>query len=49
VLDVEGLPVIRQWYVVNRRDRRLLPAAAALRDFLARDGHHYLPSLSHRP
>jgi LysR family transcriptional regulator, low CO2-responsive transcriptional regulator len=47
ILDVDGLPVVRQWFVVKRRDKRLLPAAAALRDFLAREGHHYLPSPSH--
>lgn len=46
ILDVEGLPLVRQWFVVNRRDKRLLPAALALRDFLAREGRHYLPTLS---
>jgi LysR family transcriptional regulator for metE and metH len=44
ILDVEGLPVVRQWFVVNRRDKRLLPAAVALRDFLAREGQRYLPT-----
>ena len=47
ILDVDGLPVVRQWFVVKRRDKRLLPAAVALRDFLAREGRHYLPSPSH--
>ncbi len=41
--DVEGLPVVRQWYVVKQRDKRLLPAAQALWDFLAQCGVHYLP------
>jgi LysR family transcriptional regulator, low CO2-responsive transcriptional regulator len=46
VLDVEGLPVVRQWYVVKRREKRLLPAARALWDHLARDGGDYLPDVS---
>lgn len=45
VLPVEGLPIKRQWYVVRREDRRLLPAASALWDFLAEEGRRYLPSL----
>ena len=28
-LDVEELPIIRQWYVINRTDRALSPAARA--------------------
>ena len=28
-LDVDGLPVIRRWYVVNRSDRALSAAARA--------------------
>ena len=27
VLDVRGLPIVRQWFVVKRREKRLLPAA----------------------
>jgi DNA-binding transcriptional LysR family regulator len=43
ILDVEGLPVVRQWFAVRRSDRRLLPAADALWDFLSRSGHQFLP------
>jgi LysR family transcriptional regulator, low CO2-responsive transcriptional regulator len=42
-LPVKGLPVVRQWYVVRHRDKRLLPAAAALWDFFARSGSSFLP------
>ncbi|KPL51631.1 LysR family transcriptional regulator [Prosthecomicrobium hirschii] len=42
-LDVAGLPILREWYVVHLRDRRLLPAPRALADFLAEEGAHYLP------
>lgn len=43
VLDVEGLPVVRQWFVVRRSEKRLLPAAQALWDHLARSGAGFLP------
>lgn len=49
VLDVEGLPVTRQWFIVLRNDRRLLPAAAALKDFLVSQGDSFLPSLIPTP
>jgi len=44
-LDVAGLPVMRQWFLVKRTDRRLLPAAAALHSFLATDGVRFLPQM----
>jgi DNA-binding transcriptional LysR family regulator len=34
VLDVEDLPIVRRWYLVHRADKRLSPAAHALRNFL---------------
>ncbi len=37
VLDVEGLPVERQWYAVRRASRRLVPAAEAFGEFLVRE------------
>jgi LysR family transcriptional regulator for metE and metH len=43
VLEVEGLPVVRQWFVVRRSEKRLLPAAQALWDHLARSGAQFLP------
>ena len=44
-LDVEELPIVRQWYVVNRTDRALSPAARAFRDFAVGHGSAFLPSL----
>jgi DNA-binding transcriptional LysR family regulator len=46
VLDVAGLPVMRQWYAVRRLDKELLPPAQAMLDFLGEDGFRYLPSLA---
>jgi len=45
VLDVEGLPIVRTWYLVRRRDRRILPAARALWEHLLREGPAFLPQL----
>ncbi|MGE5152779.1 MAG: LysR family transcriptional regulator [Bdellovibrio bacteriovorus] len=38
ILDVEGFPLTRQWYLVYRRGKRLSPAAAAFRDLVLREG-----------
>ena len=45
MLDIAGLPAIRQWFVVRRRERRLLPAAQELWDHLAGTGERFLPVL----
>ena len=42
-LDVEGLPIVRQWFVVNRADRPLSPAARAFVEFARRRGGEFLP------
>ncbi len=44
-LDVAGLPVLRQWFVVRSRDKRLLPAGQALWDHLVAHGANYLPDV----
>jgi DNA-binding transcriptional LysR family regulator len=46
VLDVAGLPIVRQWFVVRRREKRLLPAAQALWDQLATSGGSFLPDVA---
>jgi DNA-binding transcriptional LysR family regulator len=38
VLDVTGLPIMRDWYVIHLKDKRLTPVAAALREFLLATG-----------
>ena len=42
-LDIVGLPIVRQWFVVYRRDRHVLPPAAALLEFLANEAAEFLP------
>ena len=44
-LDVNGLPIVRQWYVISRTDRSLSPTARAFRDFAEREGGRFLPLL----
>jgi len=46
VLDVVGLPVMRTWFIVNLAKKRLLPPAAALRQFMIDEGHAFLPALT---
>jgi LysR family transcriptional regulator for metE and metH len=46
VLDVAGLPIVREWFVVKRREKRLLPAARALWDHLATSGGTFLPEVA---
>lgn len=43
ILDVTGLPILRQWFVVHLAERRLMPAATLLRRFLTEEGAAYLP------
>ena len=38
VIAVKGFPVMRQWYVVHRRDRRLPPITGAFRSFVVQEG-----------
>ncbi len=44
ILDVAGLPILRQWHIVRHAEKRLMPAAAALWAFLQREGQAFLPS-----
>jgi DNA-binding transcriptional LysR family regulator len=38
LLDVQGFPVINNWYVVHRKNKRLPPVAAAFKEFLLNEG-----------
>lgn len=44
VLDVQGLPLRRQWYVVHREDKRLSRAAIAFKAFLLTSAESVLAS-----
>lgn len=45
VLDVEGLPIRRQWFSVSRADRSVTPVMSAFETFLRREGARFLPQL----
>ena len=38
VLDVQGFPLMLNWYIVQRRNKRLPPVAQAFKDFLLSEG-----------
>ena len=43
ILDIEGLPIIRQWHVVRMAGRRLMPAADRVGRFFSEEGRLFLP------
>ena len=43
VLDVEGFPIMRHWYIVHRADKRLSPAAQAFKEFVLSTATEPLP------
>ena len=44
MLDVAGLPIVRQWFVIRRSDKVLLPPAQAMFDFLGSEGSTICPN-----
>ncbi len=46
VLDVEGLPIRRQWFSVSRADRSATPAMERFTHFLATQGASFLPMIA---
>jgi DNA-binding transcriptional LysR family regulator len=45
LLDVQGLPIRRDWYAVRRADKVLGPAAQAFWEYLMQDGARWLPGV----
>jgi DNA-binding transcriptional LysR family regulator len=41
VLPVEGLPILRDWNVVHRTEKRLSPAALAFKQFVLKEGRAF--------
>jgi DNA-binding transcriptional LysR family regulator len=44
LLPVEGLPVMRDWNIVHRTEKRLSPAALAFKQFVLKEGRAFLAS-----
>jgi DNA-binding transcriptional LysR family regulator len=38
LLPVTGLPVMREWFVIHRKGKRLSPAAQAFKSYLLEQG-----------
>ncbi|WP_460904692.1 LysR family transcriptional regulator [Paraburkholderia jirisanensis] len=47
VLDVESFPVMLNWYVVHRRNKRLPPVAEAFKHFLLDEGAGQIEQITH--
>lgn len=43
VLDVQSFPIMRHWYIVHWRSKRLSPIAQAFKEFVLRQGADYVP------
>ena len=46
ILDVIGLPIMRQWFAVHHGQRELSPAAQTMWDFIVSDGRGFLPKIA---
>ena len=46
ILEAEGFPLERQWFLVYRRGRRLSPAARAFREFVLEEAPRLAGSVS---
>jgi DNA-binding transcriptional LysR family regulator len=42
ILDVESFPILRNWYVVHRKGKRLSPVAQAFKDFMVTNAKEIL-------
>ncbi len=47
ILDVQGFPLMLNWYVVQHRQKRLPPVAKAFKEFLLADGERLIAKLMH--
>jgi DNA-binding transcriptional LysR family regulator len=46
ILDVIGLPIMRQWFAVYHGNRLLSPAAGTMWDFILAEGRSFLPKIA---
>ncbi len=49
ILDVAGFPVMLNWYVIHRRNKRLPPVALAFKNFLMSDGAALIEQITNPP
>ncbi|MCY1517721.1 HTH-type transcriptional activator CmpR [compost metagenome] len=44
ILDVEGFPILRHWYIVHRREKRLSPIAQAFKEYVLNEASNIWPA-----
>lgn len=49
MLDVAGLPMMREWFAVRMREKAVMPAGQAMWSFLSTEGHKFLPQAAPFP
>jgi LysR family transcriptional regulator, low CO2-responsive transcriptional regulator len=49
VLDVEGFPIVLNWYLFHRKEKRLPPVALAFKNFLMEDGARLISRYTYLP
>ena len=45
ILDVASFPIVRQWYLVHQRDKRLSPVAQAFKEFILNEAKGLLEAM----
>jgi len=45
ILDVEDFPIMRHWYLVHRKEKRLSPITQAFKDFVLNEGRNLIPHI----
>lgn len=45
ILDVEDFPIMRHWYLVHRKDKRLSPITLAFKKFVLSEGRNLIPQI----
>lgn len=45
IVDVEEFPIMRHWYLVHLKDKRLPPIAQAFKEFVLSEGRNLIPHL----
>jgi len=49
ILDVVDFPILRHWYVIHRKGKRLSPAAIAFKRFVLEEARRFEPVQVQRP
>lgn len=45
ILDVEDFPIMRHWYLVHRKEKRLSPITQTFKDFVLKEGRSFLSQM----